>query len=62
MTTGQAALYSVHIGHTEIHSFGGSHEHLFFAGPEEITIVFLFAGSVRHLYSVDADPELQQLL
>ena len=31
MTTGQVALYSVYIGHTEHDSFGGSHEHLFSA-------------------------------
>ena len=61
MTTGQVALYSVCIGHTQDYSFGGSHEHLLSAGREEITIVFVFAGSVRHLYGADADTEFQSV-
>ena len=62
MTTGQAALYSICISHTENNSFGGSHEHLFFAGREEIPMVFLFAGGVRHLHADHAGPELQPFL
>lgn len=62
MKTGQAALYSIHISHTENYSFGGRHEHLFSASPEEITIVFLFSGSVRHLHDAAAGPEFQPFL
>lgn len=62
MTTGQAAVYSIFIGHIESYSFGGSHEHLFFASREEITIVFLSSGGVRHLHAADADPEFQPFL
>ena len=62
MTTGQVTLYSVCIGHTEHYSFGGSHEHLFSPGREAITIVFLFAGGIRHQRGTDADPEFQPFL
>jgi hypothetical protein len=62
MTTGQAALYSVYIGYIEKDSFGGSHEHPFFAGREEITNVFVSAGGVCHRHGDDADPESQPFL
>lgn len=62
MTTGQVTLYSVCISYTENYSFGGSHEHPFSAGRQEITIVFLFSGGVRHLHGDDADPELRSIL
>jgi hypothetical protein len=62
MTTGQAALYSVYIDHTEHYSFGGSHEYLFPTSREEVTIVFLSFGRVRHLHGADAGPEFQPFL